>query len=101
MAYQFLYLLLTLIIFRFKFYTAWSLGMLGMHASGITYKKAPKDPLGEHGTWDNIKVSDIMTFEFDPVMKNKVDAWNMSVQNALKLYVYEKMYTPSNKVTEK
>ena len=35
--YQTLYLLVAIIGVRFKYYSAWSLGMIGMNASGITY----------------------------------------------------------------
>lgn len=28
---------LSIFAFRFKYYTAWSLGMIGMNATGITY----------------------------------------------------------------
>ena len=48
--------------FRFKYYSAWSLGMLGMNATGITYN-VHKDH--NHNTvekWDRIDVSDVWTF---------------------------------------
>ena len=70
--------------------------MLSMHASGITYN--PKyDNEGEvkENNWDRIIVSDVWTFEMDPSMKKKADGWNISVQLALKRYVYDRIYQPS------
>lgn len=60
--YQSVYLLIAIIGARFKYYSAWSLGMIGVNATGITYN--PKKQLD--GTiredWDRIIVSDIWTF---------------------------------------
>lgn len=35
--YKVVYMTLAIFAFRFKYYSAWSLGMLGMNATGITY----------------------------------------------------------------
>jgi hypothetical protein len=35
--YKLLYMTVAIFAFRFKYYSAWSLGMLGMNATGITY----------------------------------------------------------------
>lgn len=35
--YQIVYLLISIIGARFKYYSAWSLGMISMNASGITH----------------------------------------------------------------
>lgn len=47
---------------RFKYYSAWSLGMVSMNATGITYN--PK--LDEHSrivnNWDRVRVSNIWDF---------------------------------------
>jgi hypothetical protein len=48
---------------RFKYYTAWSLGMISMNASGITYN--PQfDKTGEivENNWNRVVVSDIWAF---------------------------------------
>jgi hypothetical protein len=36
---QIVYLLIVIIAFKFKYYTAWSLSTLGIKASGIGYQK--------------------------------------------------------------
>lgn len=35
--YKIAYMSIAIFAFRFKYYSAWSLGMLGMNATGITY----------------------------------------------------------------
>ncbi len=35
--YKIIYMTVAIFAFRFKYYSAWSLGMLGMNATGITY----------------------------------------------------------------
>jgi hypothetical protein len=48
--------------FRFKYYSAWSLGMLSMNATGITYD-SEKDKAGNFiHKWNRIEVSDIWSF---------------------------------------
>jgi hypothetical protein len=34
---QIVYLLISIMGARFKYYAAWSLGMVGVHASGLTF----------------------------------------------------------------
>ena len=46
-------------------------------------------------------MSDIWTFEFDESMKMKADAWNKSVQLALKRYIYERIFEPLESDSEK
>jgi hypothetical protein len=36
-AYKIGYLVVSIFAFRFKYYSAWSLGMISMNATGITY----------------------------------------------------------------
>ena len=61
--YKILYMTVAIFAFRFKYYSAWSLGMLSMNATGITYN-AEKDGYGNlvHN-WNRIEVSDIYSFE--------------------------------------
>ena len=36
---QFIYVIVVIIVFKFKYYTAWSLSTIGVKASGIGYQK--------------------------------------------------------------
>ncbi len=91
--YKMLYMSLAIFAFRFKYYAAWSLGMVSMNATGITYN-VEKNENGQmvKEKWDRVHVSDVWTFEMDPSMKKKADAWNQSVQLALKRYIYDRIY---------
>lgn len=59
--YKILYMSIAIFVFRFKYYSAWSLGMLGMNATGITYN-VHKDQHNTVEKWDRIDVSDVWTF---------------------------------------
>lgn len=56
------YMMVSIVGVRFKYYSAWSLGMVSMNATGITYN--PK--LDEHSrivnNWDRVRVSNIWDF---------------------------------------
>jgi hypothetical protein len=64
--------------------------MVAMNASGITYNPVIVNDEVKEEKWDRIAVSDMFTFEVDPSMKKKADAWNISVQIALKRYIYDR-----------
>lgn len=95
------YLLVSIMGCRFKYYSAWSLGMMAMNASGITYN--PKvDEFGKiHNNWDRIVVSNIWAFEMDPSMKMKADSWNIPIQVALKRYIYDRINKANENHTPK
>jgi len=61
--------------------------MLGMQAIGITYNGTTKGK----DKWDRVQVSDIMTFELNPSLKKKLEAWNMSNQLAFRRYIYDRL----------
>ena len=80
---------------EFKYISAWSLGLISVHMSGLSYN-APT------GKFDKIQVTKLYGFFFDPSIKVKAECWNMPVQNALKRYIYEAIYDPKgNYPTEK
>lgn len=63
---------------------AWE-GMISIHASGISYRK-------EADKFDKIQVNRIFDFFFNPSLKIKIESWNMSIQVALKRYIYDQVY---------
>lgn len=86
---------------RFKYYAAWSLGMVAMNATGLTYNPKVDDKGNFTNNWDRIVVSNIWDFEMDPSMKKKQDGWNIPIQVALKRYIYDRIYLPSDTPTPK
>lgn len=95
------YLLITIMATRFKYYAAWSIGMVGMHATGFTYHPQ-SEPSGKIvNKWDRIVVSNIWDFEMDPSMKKKADGWNIPIQTALKRYIYDRINKSSPNDTPK
>lgn len=66
--------------------------MISMKASGLTYN--PKqNKVDESGNvisynFDRIKASDMFTFYIKPSVKEKAEGWNVSVQGALRKYIY-------------
>lgn len=66
--------------------------MVSMRASGFTYnpKYNQKNEKGEIVNYDfgRVEVNNMTKFYLDPNMKVKVDHWNISVQWALRRYIY-------------
>jgi hypothetical protein len=90
--YKFFYCVLCITHIELKYVTAWSLGMVSMRASGITYNPR-KNTKKEDGTvvaynFGRIEVNNMTKFYLEPNMKVKVDNWNISVQWALRRYIY-------------
>lgn len=73
--------------------------MVGMRASGFTYNpsKSTKNEKGEivHD-FGRVEVNNMTQLYFAPSFKVKVDYWNISIQWALKRYVYENLYNPKD-----
>ena len=72
---------------EFKYISAWSLGMISVHLSGLSYN-------AKNGLFDKICVTKIFGFFFDPSLKVKAECWNMPIQISLKRYIYESIYDP-------
>ena len=66
---------------EFRYITAWSLGMVSFHISGLSYNASTKQ-------FDKTCVTKMIPFFFDSSMKVKAESWNMSVQAALRKYIY-------------
>jgi lysophospholipid acyltransferase len=95
--YRLLYSVLTIIHITLKYVSVWSLGMVSMRASGFTYNPA-KNRKGEDGQvvydFGRVEANNMTKFYFEPNFKLKVDYWNISIQWALKRYIYENFYDP-------
>jgi hypothetical protein len=46
-------------------------------------------------SFNRIQVTDFVKFYVEPSLKVKAEGWNMTVQNALKKYIYEQVYDPT------
>ncbi len=66
--------------------------MISMRASGITYNpinnKVDKEGKIIEYDFGRVEVNNMTKFYLDPNMKVKVDHWNISVQWALRRYIY-------------
>lgn len=72
--------------------------MISMKASGFTYNPSQsirnQDGSIEHN-FDKVKVTDFTKFFLNPSLKVKAEGWNVSVQIALRKYIYEQIYNPT------
>lgn len=72
--------------------------MISMKASGFTYNPSLNHKR-EDGTvdynFDKVKVTDFAKFFLSSSLKVKAEGWNISVQVALKRYIYEQFYNPT------
>ena len=76
-----------------------------MRASGFTYNPK-KNVVGKNGDvvsydFSRVEVNNMTQFYLNPSFKVKVDNWNISVQWALKRYIYENIYNPKDYTDEK
>lgn len=76
--------------------------MAGMRASGITYlpNKSKEYDQKSYG-FGRIQANNMTKFYLEPNMKVKADNWNISVQWALRRYIYENLYNPKDFTDEK
>lgn len=72
--------------------------MISMKISGFTYNpsknKLNSDGSVEEYNFNKVQVTDLYQFYVKPSIKEKAEGWNMSVQNALRKYIYEQVYDP-------
>ena len=88
--YRLLYGVLAITHIELKYISAWSLLMISMRASGITYNPK-KNITAADGTiktynFSKIEVNNMTEFYLNPSFKVKVDHWNISVAWALRRY---------------
>lgn len=98
--YKFFYCVICITHVELKYVAAWSLGMVSMRASGITYNPG-SNVKAEDGSivsydFSRIQVNNMTKFYLEPNMKVKVDNWNISIQWALRRYIYENLYNPKD-----
>ena len=98
LGYKLLYCVITIVHIELKYITVWSLGMISMRASGLTYNpvKNKKDTEGGVVAYDfgRVEASNVSNLYLSPSFKVKIDSWNISTQWALKRYIYETIYDP-------
>lgn len=102
--YKMVYILICITHIELKYVSAWSLGMMSMRASGITYNPS-KNIINKDNSVTNdfgrVETTGMMKFYFDPSLKVKADHWNMSMQAALRKYVYENLFNPADFTDER
>lgn len=75
-------------LIRFKYYSAWKIGILSVHASGVSYD----EKTSEYTAIDHCKPSIIET---TPHIRLKINNWNIMVQEWLRKCVYERSPFPN------
>lgn len=102
--YKLFYMVVCITYIELKYISAWSLGMMSMRASGITYNPS-KNVVNKDNSitysFSKVEVTDMNGFYLTPSFKVKGDSWNMSVQVALKRYIYENIYNPKDFTDDK
>ncbi len=99
LSYKLFYVMFIVVNTEMKYVSAWSLGMISMKASGFTYnpsQSVKKDDGTIEHNFDKVKVTDLRKFFLNPSLKVKAEGWNVSVQVALKKYIYEQIYNPTH-----
>lgn len=71
-------------LIRFKYYSAWKIGILSVHISHLSYNPATQD----YTKIDHCKVAII---EGSPHIREKIGNWNIMVQEWLRKCVYERV----------
>ena len=89
--YKLFYMVVCITHIELKYITAWSLGLMSMKASGITYNPS-KNVVNKDNSisynFSKVEVTNLRGFYINPSFKVKGDSWNMSTQVALKRYIY-------------
>lgn len=80
--YVFAYSWISTFFIMFKYFLAFKLCMLPIHASGVSYNPALEDH------FDGVECMNIRTFLGSISLPNKVSSWNMQVQEWLRKCIY-------------
>ena len=78
---MFLYSTLCIYLIRCKYYFAWKLSMSAVHASGVSY---------DGDSFKRINTIDPWVFETSPHVREKINHWNISVQEWLRKSIYQR-----------
>ena len=78
--YTLFYTVVSITALRFKYYSGWKVGMFSVHASGVSYSA------GEHFT--NIEHCKPEIIETTPHVREKINNWNIMVQDWLRKCIY-------------
>ncbi|KAG7398709.1 Lysophospholipid acyltransferase 1 [Phytophthora boehmeriae] len=72
------------VLFRFRFYLAWSLAEAASAAAGVGYVQAT-------GKWNGITNNDILCVELPPNFRVAINNWNMGVARWINTYIYQRV----------
>lgn len=86
---------------QLKYICAWSLAISAVKASGLGYQIV-KDKDGKViSNFERVRMNSIIAFFFSPSFKVKADSWNISIQQALRKYIYDQVYFSKEITDEK
>ena len=84
--YRIHYMYLVGLIFRFKYYAAWTISEASCISCGLGYNGY--DPKSQTIKWNRVQNIDIKGVEFAQNTHDSLEAWNMNTNKWLKNYVY-------------
>ncbi len=86
---------------QLKYICAWSLSIAAVKASGMGYQIVKDKDGNTVSDFERVRMNSIISFFFNPSFKVKADSWNISVQQALKKYIYDQVYFSKEITDEK
>lgn len=96
--------MLCIVSITMKYLSVWSLAMISLRATGITYNPSKNVVNKDNSiTYDftRIEMNHLYNFYITPSFKIKGDHWNICTVVALRRYVYENIYNPADFTDEK
>ncbi|CAH0492706.1 unnamed protein product [Peronospora farinosa] len=78
-----LYMCIRVVLFRFRFYLAWSLAEAASAAAGVGYVQAT-------GKWNGITNNDILCVETPTNFRVAINNWNIGVARWINTYIYQR-----------
>ncbi|KAF4316366.1 hypothetical protein BBO99_00008729 [Phytophthora kernoviae] len=72
------------VLFRFRFYLAWSLAEAASAAAGVGYVQAT-------GKWNGITNNDLLCVELPTNFRVAINNWNMGVARWINTYIYQRV----------
>ncbi|KAJ8552164.1 hypothetical protein ON010_g10382 [Phytophthora cinnamomi] len=72
------------VLFRFRFYLAWSLAEAASAAAGVGYVKST-------GKWNGITNNDLLCVEIPTNFRVAINNWNMGVARWINTYIYQRV----------
>ncbi|CAH0480332.1 unnamed protein product [Peronospora belbahrii] len=79
-----LYMCVRVVLFRFRFYLAWSLAEAASAAAGVGYVQ-------ETGNWNGITNNDLLCVETPTNFRVAINNWNIGVARWINTYIYQRV----------